>query len=112
MATTVTIGMVAAFQIRVDDWEQYTERLEQFFVANAIADDSKKLATFLTVIGPRTYALLSNLLAPAKPATKTYAELVTAVKDHLKPSQRDSVSTRGRKERVRLWRSTWQNSAG
>ena len=43
MATTI-IGQVEAFQPGVDDWEQYTERLEQYFVANDIVDADKKLA--------------------------------------------------------------------
>ena len=33
----------------LDDWEQYTERLQQYFIANGISDDSKKLATFWSV---------------------------------------------------------------
>ena len=74
-----------AVQTGTDDWEQYTERLEQYFKANSIEADDKKLATFLTVMGPTAYALLSNLLAPEKPATKMYAELVTVMRDHLKP---------------------------
>ena len=43
------------------------------------------LATFLTVVGPAAYALLSNLLSPEKPASKTYEELIAVMKNHLKP---------------------------
>ena len=79
------IGRVEPFQSGVDDWEQYAERLEQYFAANAITDGEKKRAVFLTVIGKETYSLLSNLLAPDKPATKPYEELVTTVKNHVMP---------------------------
>ena len=79
------IGHVEHFQPGVDDWEQYEERLQQYFVANGISNEEKKRAILLTVVGSTTYGLLSNLVAPAKPAAKTYAELVTALKDHLKP---------------------------
>ena len=85
MAQAALIGHVEQFKPGTDDWEQYTERLEQYFKANSIEADDQKLTTFLTVMGPTAYALLSNLLAPEKPATKTYAELVTAMRDHLKP---------------------------
>ena len=51
------IGQVEAFQPE-DDWEQYVERQEQVFVANKIDEDQR---------GPKTYALLSDLLAPEKP---------------------------------------------
>ncbi len=37
------------------------------------------------MVGAKTYALLSNLLAPEKPSTKTYDELVAVVKAHLDP---------------------------
>ena len=80
-----SIGKVEPFQLGVDDWEQYTERLEQYFVANAVEDADKKRAVLLTVVGKETYSLLSNLVAPAKPASKSYGELVAVLKAHLKP---------------------------
>ncbi len=60
----------------------YTERLEQYFIANGITDDAKKRAVFITV---RTYALLSDLVAPEKPTNKAYDQLVEVLKNHLKP---------------------------
>jgi len=47
--------------------------------------DDKKLAVFLTLVGSKTYTLLSGLIAPAKPATKTYADLKAVLRQHLKP---------------------------
>ena len=82
---TATLGQVEPFDLQTDDWEEYTERLEQFFVANGITVDAKKVAVFLTVVGGKAYTLLRNLLAPIKPATKSYSELVKVMKDHLKP---------------------------
>ena len=61
----------------------YTERTEQFFVANRITNDAKKVAVLLTVIGGKAYALLQNLVAPAKPAEKSFDALVKVMKDHL-----------------------------
>ncbi len=84
MATTV-IGQVEPFQIGVEDWDQYAERLEQYFVANGIDAEVKKVAVLLTMVGAKAYSLMSNLVAPAKPSTKTYAELVAAMRGHLKP---------------------------
>ena len=43
----------------------YLERVELFFVANNV-EDRKQVATLLSVIGSRTYALLSDLLAPRR----------------------------------------------
>ena len=53
-------------------------------MANGITDDAKKVTVFLTVIRGKAYALLRNLLAPIKPAAKSYSELVKVIKDHLK----------------------------
>ena len=46
--------------------------------------DDKKLAVFLTLVGSKTYMLLSGLIAPAKPVTKTYADLKAVLRQHLK----------------------------
>ena len=39
----------------------------------------------LSVVGPVTYKLLRNLLAPAKPGEKTYDELVETLSAHYSP---------------------------
>ena len=44
MATRNLIGQVEPFQLGVEDWDQYTERLEQYFVCNGIEDDKNILA--------------------------------------------------------------------
>ena len=73
-------GQVEQFEIGKDDWQLY--RLEQFFLTNGITDDRKKVAVFLTVIGAKAYnyALLRNILAPWKPAEKSYEDLLDALK--------------------------------
>ncbi len=65
------LGSVEPFDPDSDDWQAYTERLEQFFLVNDITTDQKKVAAFLTLIGAKAYLLLRNLLAPEKPAGKT-----------------------------------------
>ena len=76
---SAAIRKVEPFQAGVDDWEQYAERLDQYFDANSITTAEKKRAV---LVGKETY---SNLLAPAKPVTKTFEELVAIVKDHVAP---------------------------
>ena len=79
-----TLGQLEPFDLRVNDWVMYTERTEQLFVANGITDDAKMVAVLLTVTGGKVYALLRNLLAPAKPSKKPFDILVKVMKDHLK----------------------------
>ena len=40
---------------------------------------------FLNAVGAQTYALLRDLLSPAKPASKSFAELQKALTDHFEP---------------------------
>ncbi len=66
---------------RVDEFyrsiEDCTERMDQYFVANAVeADMPKKRAVLLTCCGPSMYQLIRNLAAPDPPTAKTYDELV------------------------------------
>ena len=71
--------------VATSDWDQYVERLENFFLANDINDDAKKRAVFLSVIGPSSYKTLRNLVTPEKSADKTLAELVKVLSTHFKP---------------------------
>ena len=79
------LGNMEQFDLKSEDWREYTERLEQYFLANDI-DEKKQTAVFLTVIGPETYGLLRNLLAPIKPSTKSVGELVHMLDKHLNPT--------------------------
>ena len=45
------IGKISEFVPSKEDWTQYIERLEHFFVANEIDSAEKKRAVLLTVIG-------------------------------------------------------------
>ena len=82
----VTLGRVDEFDGMKDDWLQYVERLEHFFMANGIDDASKKRAVLLTVVGAATYKTLRNIVSPKKPGEKTYTELVAALSKHFKPT--------------------------
>ena len=55
---------------------EYTERLEQYFVANEVVDASKKRAILFSVCGAATHKLIRSLVAPQKPTDKYYDELV------------------------------------
>ena len=66
------------------EFQNYTERLGQYFIANDIADDTQ-IAVVLVVVGPTTYAVLKILIAPYLPHTKSLADLQTAFKNHYGP---------------------------
>ena len=79
-----TIGQMQEFDPSSDRISTYLERVEIFFQANGIAD-GKKVAVLLSIIGGKTYSLLSDLLAPEKPASKSFIQLSEALKKHFEP---------------------------
>ena len=89
-------GRVDAFDDKTETWEHYTERLRHYFDANGICDESpedkaKRRAILLSVCGSKTYKLMCDLLAPAKPGEKSYQELVKLIQDHLAPKPSEIV---------------------
>lgn len=78
------------FILGKDDWETYTERLELYFLVNDIPAE-KHAAVLLTKIDPETYNLTRDLCMPDKPSTKTYAQLVALIKDHLNPKPSEAM---------------------
>ncbi|KAK8786159.1 hypothetical protein V5799_007476 [Amblyomma americanum] len=78
------VGKIDTFDERSDSFESYLERFELYVLANDVAE-GKKLAVFLTVVGPRVYEVLKNLLVPNSPASKTYDEVTALLKTHYSP---------------------------
>ena len=71
--------------------KRYIERLEQYFEANSVPVDSedshKRRATLISVIGAKTYDVLSDLCSPSAPSDKTYAQLATILRAHFAPKK-------------------------
>ncbi|XP_072023159.1 uncharacterized protein [Amphiura filiformis] len=78
-------GHVGEFNPKREEWDNYVDRLDEFFVANAITDADKKRAILNSVVGPDCYKLIANLVAPRKPKEATYSELVELMKKHYTP---------------------------
>ena len=85
------LGKIEEFDRRKEDWDLYIERLEHFFVANAITEPERKRAVFLSVIGASTYKTLRSLLSPNKPGEQDYRELVQKLSEHYNPQPSEIV---------------------
>ena len=75
-----------------------------YFAANNVKNAEQQRAIFLSSVGASTYQLIKSLLAPSKPAEKSFDELVKLVKDHHQPPpsmivQRYMFNSRVRKHR-------------
>ncbi|KAK6179270.1 hypothetical protein SNE40_011672 [Patella caerulea] len=79
------IGKISEFDEVKESFVCYEERMSQYFIANDV-EDGKKVPIFLTVVGPQTYGLLKNLLAPVLPSTHTYDVLIDTLKRHFTPT--------------------------
>src|ERR1700712_1191398 len=69
------IGCINEFVPEQDDWIVYSEKLEQYFRANAITDKGIQAATLLSLVGTATYKLLRDLCFPVLPKEKSFDEL-------------------------------------
>lgn len=68
------IGEIPKFYSAHDDWQVFTERLEQFFEINDVAEE-KKRAILLTSISDDVYKTLRDVCHPLLPKQKTFDEL-------------------------------------
>eukprot|EP00731_Ephydatia_muelleri_P014717 Em0008g437a len=78
-------GKLSEFDSTSEDWPSYVERMEQYFAANDVGNETKKSAILLSVCGSSTYRLIRSLLAPVKPGEKSYSDIVALVTTHLNP---------------------------
>ncbi|XP_071508641.1 uncharacterized protein [Diadema antillarum] len=85
------IGKIEEFLEGREEWSQYVERLDLYFKANDITSEGKKQTTLLTVIGPSSYKLLRNLVAPTKPSAMENDDLVAAMNAQHCPIPREIV---------------------
>ncbi|XP_051233810.1 uncharacterized protein LOC127350824 [Dicentrarchus labrax] len=86
-----TIGTLPPFDRNMQTWEEYCEIMEHFFIANDVDDEDKKKSRLLSVVGAQTYSLMRNLLSPAKPGEKTFAQLEALLKKHFNPKPSEIV---------------------
>ena len=96
-----THGHIEAFDRGTDDWTNYCECLEQYFAAKDVEDEGKQRAILLSYCGAPTYRLICNLVVPANPTSKSFAELTKLVALHQQLCNIFS-STHGHRRRVNL----------
>ncbi|XP_043208221.1 uncharacterized protein LOC122373879 [Amphibalanus amphitrite] len=84
----MALARAPEFDAGVECFGGYTRRLEQYFVANDVdaSQHVKRRAIFLSAIGPVTFALLEDLIAPASVTDVKYGDLVKVLSEHFEPS--------------------------
>lgn len=97
-----TYGKINEFIEGKERFDNYVERVEQYFDANDISDE-KKVPVFLAVIGSQTYGVLRNLVQPDLPKDKSFDEITAVLLKHYNPkpltiSERFKFHKRNQKE--------------
>ena len=87
----ITFGSISEFKESEDDWTSYTERLQQYFVANKVEAAERQRAILLSICGAPTYRLIRSLVAPRKPTELTFKDLVELVRSHHNPKPSTTV---------------------
>lgn len=78
------VGIQNEFNPHKNDWGIHKKRLEQFFIANDIAEEATKRAILLNDLHEEAYKLLQDLCVPLEPETKTYGNIVQLMDQHFK----------------------------
>ena len=79
-------GTLTAFDPSSDSIKSYLERVRLYFIANKVAEDIQ-VPILLSSIGPSTYALLCDLLAPSMPSSKSLPEITETMRRHFEPKR-------------------------
>ena len=84
-----------------DDWVQYIERMEYYFLANEITDALKQRSILISSMGQKAYKILRNIVAPEKPTDVSFTNLVSAMTSHFSPPPSEIVQRFRFNSRVR-----------
>uniref|UniRef100_A0A1X7V545 Uncharacterized protein n=1 Tax=Amphimedon queenslandica TaxID=400682 RepID=A0A1X7V545_AMPQE len=74
-------GQISELQPELESIETHEQRVKIFLLANGIEAD-KEVPTFLSMTGASNFMLLSTLLAPDHPASRTVDELLRVLMTH------------------------------
>ena len=86
-----TYGSIGEFDSEKEEWIPYIERLDEYFIANGVEDETKKRAILLSSCGHSTYQIARRLFAPTKLNTQTYGKVVESLSAHFSPKPKDMV---------------------
>ena len=85
-----------------EDWTQYIERMEYYFLANGITSANKQRTLLISAMRAKAYKALRNLITPHNPSDKSFKQFVEVMTKHFCPLpseiiQRFKFNTRARK---------------
>lgn len=79
---TPGIQQILSFDPKVNEWNVFIKRLEQYFIVNQITDDKLKRANLLYSLAEEAYLLLINLCMPSKPEEESYKDIIKLLNEY------------------------------
>jgi hypothetical protein len=90
---SITSQSLPAFDPATTEWTIYEQQVVNLLEANGIDDPDRRRAALLTVIGTTALKTLISLVAPDRPATQTFDQLLVVLRNHYGEQQRTTEST-------------------
>ena len=87
---TAQVGTLKEFNSSAESITTYLEPVDLYFAANSIAED-KKVATFLSVVGPSVYSTLWDLFAPNSLKDQSLGDIYEKLQGHFEPTRTSIV---------------------
>lgn len=76
------IGDVCKFNPDEEEFSDFNERLEMFFLANGIVDDKQKCAIFISSMSASTFKILKSLISPKKVNKCAFKDVIKCMSEH------------------------------
>lgn len=67
-------------------WQAYLVKVEAYFEANSITEDKQKRALLIASLGTKTVAVLCGKVAPLKPNSLSYEDVVNMLNNYYDPT--------------------------
>ena len=85
-AQTAPVPSFQNYEIGLEKWGAYMQRLNQHMIAHAVGDQHKKKAYFLSWIGANTYELINKLFSASELDAASFDDVTGKLDEHFKQS--------------------------
>ena len=85
-AQTAHVPSFQNYEIGLQKWGAYMQRLNQHMIAHAVGDQHKKKAYFLSWVGANTYELINKLFSASELDAASFDDVTGKLAEHFKQS--------------------------
>ena len=85
-AQTAPVPSFQNYEIGLEKWGAYMQRLNQHMIAHAVGDQHKKKAYFLSWVGANTYELINKLFSASELDAASFDDVTGKLDEHFKQS--------------------------